>query len=97
MISKVNAEVASFFEVLFSNPSDQKITQARNTETAQGKASKDGVNNLAQQFCARSRAGLRPGEELITSKRPQKVSPIRACARLVLEVVTIKKDSEVKN
>ena len=102
MISKVNAEVASFLMkcTIPSNPSDQKITQARNTETApQGKASKDGVNNLAQQSsAARSRAGLRPGVRAGSpQKRPQKVSPIRAHKKYGRnEVVTIKKDSEVK-
>ena len=52
MVSKVNAEVASFLMkcTIPSNPNEQRITQARKQESSpQGTTSKEGVKNLSQQ------------------------------------------------
>ncbi len=78
MVSKVNAEVASFLMkcTIPTNPNEQKISQARRVEKApQGTTSKAGVENLAQQNMRRpARGGLAPGRR---PARPQKVQPIR--------------------
>ena len=107
MVSKVNAEVASFLMkcTIPSNPNEQRITQARKQESSpQGTTSKEGVENLSQQS-SRAAMGARrgmgrpgaiaPGRGPV---RPQKVSPIRTEKKIGRnQIVTIQKGSEVKN
>ncbi len=97
MISKVNAEVASFLMkcTIPSNPNEQKISQARRVESApQGTTSKAGVENLAQQTSRAVRQGVGPGR---SPARPQKVAPIRTGKKIGRnQIVTIKRGSETK-
>ena len=97
MISKVNAEVASFLMkcTIPSNPNEQKISQARRVEaTPQGTTSKAGIENLAQQNSRTVRQGVGPGR---APARPQKVAPIRTGKKIGRnQIVTIKRGSETK-
>ena len=97
MISKVNAEVASFLMkcTIPSNPNEQKISQARRVEaTPHGTTSKAGIENLAQQNSSTVRQGVGPGR---APARPQKVAPIRTGKKIGRnQIVTIKRGSETK-
>ena len=97
MISKVNAEVASFLMkcTIPSNPNEQKISQARRVEaTPQGTTSKAGIENLAQQNSRTVRQGVGPRR---APTRPQKVAPIRTGKKIGRnQIVTIKRGSETK-
>ena len=97
MISKVNAEVASFLMkcTIPSNPNEQKISQDRRVEaTPQGTTSKAGIENLAQQNSRTVRQGVGPGR---APARPQKVAPIRTGKKIGRnQIVTIKRGSETK-
>lgn len=97
MISKVNAEVASFLMkcTIPSNPNEQKISQARRVEaTPQGTTSKAGIENLAQQNSRIVRQGVGPGR---APDKPQKVAPIRTGKKIGRnQIVTIKRGSETK-
>jgi len=97
MISKVNAEVASFLMkcTIPSNPNEQKISQARRVEaTPQGTTSKAGIENLAQQNSKTVRQGVGSGR---APDRPQKVAPIRTGKKIGRnQIVTIKRGSETK-
>ncbi|MEC7653674.1 MAG: preprotein translocase subunit SecA [Bacteroidota bacterium] len=97
MISKVNAEVASFLMkcTIPSNPNEQRISQARRVETTpQGTTSKAGIDNLAQQNSRTVRQGVGPGR---APARPQKVAPIRTGKKIGRnQIVTIKRGSETK-
>ena len=107
MVSKVNAEVASFLMkcTIPSNPNAQRITQARKQERSpQGTTSKEGVENLSQKS-SRAAMGARRGMGRPGAiapgrgpARPQKVSPIRTEKKIGRnQIVTIQKGSEVKN
>ena len=97
MISRVNAEVASFLMkcTIPSNPNEQNISQARRVEsTPQGTTSKAGIENLAQQNSRTVRQRVGPGS---APARPQKVAPIRTEKKIGRnQIVTIKRGSETK-
>jgi len=86
MIGKVNAEVASFLMkcTIPTNVGDQPVQRAhRVANTPQGKTSKAGVQNIAQQNAASRVSGggvIAPGAQgrPQAPQRPQAVAPIRS-------------------
>jgi|TARA_B110000908_G_scaffold125246_1_gene146832 preprotein translocase subunit SecA len=88
MVSKVNAEVASFLMkcTIPTNAGEQPLRQAKKITSAPlGKTSKAGVDNIAQQNSARAATGgavspgqyIQPGQAQAPA-RPKPVAPIRS-------------------